>query len=48
MRCEELLAALNQYVDGELDPGICDPFQEHLKGCWFSVKWRAGRFGLAG
>ena len=33
MKCEELLAALNQYVDGELDPAICDPFQEHLKGC---------------
>ena len=33
MKCEELLAVLNQYVDGELDPGICDPFQEHLKGC---------------
>jgi RNA polymerase sigma-70 factor (ECF subfamily) len=33
MKCEELLAALNQYVDGELDPGICDSFQEHLKGC---------------
>lgn len=33
MRCEELLAALNQYVDGELDPGVCDPFQEHLADC---------------
>jgi RNA polymerase sigma-70 factor, ECF subfamily len=33
MKCEELLAALNQYVDGELEPGICDPFQEHLQGC---------------
>jgi RNA polymerase sigma-70 factor (ECF subfamily) len=33
MKCAELLAALNQYVDGELDPGICDPFQEHLAGC---------------
>ncbi len=33
MKCEELLAALNQYVDGELDPGICGPFQEHLDGC---------------
>ena len=33
MKCEELLAALNQYVDGELDPGVCDPFQEHLKQC---------------
>ncbi len=33
MKCEELLAALNEYVDGELDPAICDPFQEHLKDC---------------
>jgi RNA polymerase sigma-70 factor (ECF subfamily) len=33
MNCEELLAALNQYVDGELDPGICRPFEEHLEGC---------------
>jgi RNA polymerase sigma-70 factor (ECF subfamily) len=33
MICEELLTALNQYVDGAVDPGICDPFQEHLKGC---------------
>jgi len=33
MKCEELLATLNQYVDGEVDPGICEPFQEHLKGC---------------
>lgn len=33
MKCDELLAALNQYVDGDLDPGICEPFQEHLKGC---------------
>jgi RNA polymerase sigma-70 factor (ECF subfamily) len=33
MKCEELLATLNQYVDGELDPGICESFQEHLSGC---------------
>jgi RNA polymerase sigma-70 factor (ECF subfamily) len=33
MQCDELLAALNQYVDGELDPGICNPFQEHLADC---------------
>ena len=24
---------LNQYVDGELEPGICSPFEEHLKDC---------------
>ena len=33
MKCEELLAALNDYVDGDLDPGICEAFQEHLEGC---------------
>ncbi len=33
MKCEELLAQLNEYVDGELEPGICAPFQQHLEGC---------------
>jgi RNA polymerase sigma-70 factor, ECF subfamily len=33
MTCDQLLAALNQYVDGELEPGICVPLQEHLKDC---------------
>jgi len=33
MNCEELLATLNQYVDGELEPTICESFQEHLSGC---------------
>ena len=33
MKCEELLAALNQYVDGTLSPELCRGFEEHLKGC---------------
>jgi RNA polymerase sigma-70 factor, ECF subfamily len=33
MTCEQLLAALNQYVDGEIEPGICSSFQDHLKDC---------------
>lgn len=33
MKCEELLKALNEYVDGEVDPAICDEFREHLAGC---------------
>ena len=33
MKCEELLAALNDFVDGDLDPGICDAFEDHLKNC---------------
>ncbi len=33
MNCEELLAALNDYVDGSLVPEICKAFEEHLQGC---------------
>jgi len=33
MKCEELLKALNDYVDGELDPGLCEEFEQHLAGC---------------
>ena len=33
MNCEELLAALNEYVDGDVDPGVCDAFEEHLADC---------------
>ena len=33
MKCEELLALLNEYVDGTVDPAICDEFENHLAGC---------------
>jgi len=33
MTCEELLAALGDYVDGDLDPAICEAFKEHLADC---------------
>jgi hypothetical protein len=33
MTCEELLQALNEYVDGTLDLGVCQGFAEHLAGC---------------
>ncbi len=33
MKCEELLAILNEYVDGTLDPGVCDAFEKHMAGC---------------
>ncbi len=33
MTCEELLQALNEYVDGTLDLGICEKFAAHLAGC---------------
>jgi anti-sigma factor RsiW len=33
MTCEELLKALNDYVDGDVAPAICREFEEHLAGC---------------
>lgn len=33
MKCEDLLKALNEYVDGDIDPSVCERFQEHLAEC---------------
>ena len=33
MKCEELLKLLNEYVDGTVDPAICDDFEKHMAGC---------------
>ena len=33
MKCEELLKMLNEYVDGTVDPAICDEFERHIAGC---------------
>ena len=33
MKCEDLLKAMNEYVDGQLDPAICAGFEQHLAGC---------------
>ena len=33
MKCEELLQLLNEYVDGTVDPAICEDFEQHLAGC---------------
>jgi RNA polymerase sigma-70 factor (ECF subfamily) len=33
MKCDDLLAMLSDYVDGEIDPAICDELQKHLAGC---------------
>ncbi len=33
MKCREMLAALGDYVDGELDPEFCEAFEEHMAGC---------------
>ena len=33
MKCEELLKLLNEYVDGTVDPAICEEFEKHMAGC---------------
>jgi hypothetical protein len=33
MKCEELLKALNEFVDGTIEVGVCQEFQSHLAGC---------------
>ncbi|HUK81674.1 MAG TPA: anti-sigma factor [Verrucomicrobiae bacterium] len=33
MKCEDMLALLNEYVDGDIDPAICEEFEKHLAGC---------------
>jgi len=33
MKCEDLLKAINEYVDGDIDPGICKDLEQHLAGC---------------
>ena len=33
MKCEELMAALNDYLDGQVDTAVCKEFQKHLAGC---------------
>ncbi len=33
MKCEELLRAMNDYVDGNIDPTICEGLEKHLADC---------------
>lgn len=31
--CRELFACLSEYLDGELDPGLCADVEGHLEDC---------------
>jgi predicted anti-sigma-YlaC factor YlaD len=33
MNCEELMAIVNNYVDGQIDPSVCQAFETHLSEC---------------
>ena len=33
MKCEELLKILSDYIDGDIDPKVCEGFERHLAEC---------------
>ncbi len=33
MKCDDLLKALNAYVDGQVEASICKEFRDHLARC---------------
>jgi predicted anti-sigma-YlaC factor YlaD len=33
MKCDELLGAVNEYLDGETRSALCEAFHEHLADC---------------
>jgi Predicted transmembrane transcriptional regulator (anti-sigma factor) len=33
MKCKDLLNALNDYIDGEIDPAVCEEFEKHMADC---------------
>lgn len=33
MKCDDLLTALNEYIDGDVDSAICQEFMRHLAEC---------------
>lgn len=33
MKCRDILRLLGEYVDGEIDPGLCEELEKHLTGC---------------
>ena len=33
MKCQDLLGALNEHIDGETQSALCQSLREHLAGC---------------
>ena len=33
MKCDDIMKMLNDYVDGEMDPAVCENLQEHMAKC---------------
>ncbi|OGP98815.1 MAG: hypothetical protein A2Z51_10510 [Deltaproteobacteria bacterium RBG_19FT_COMBO_52_11] len=33
MKCQEILERLSEYLDGELDPKLCQDLERHMEDC---------------
>jgi anti-sigma factor RsiW len=33
MKCEQMLTLLGDYIDGEIDPQMCELFERHMASC---------------
>ena len=33
MTCNDMLKLLSDYIDGQIDPALCQELQKHLEGC---------------
>jgi anti-sigma factor RsiW len=33
MACKEMLEKLSEYIDGELDPKLCEDLEKHMSDC---------------
>ena len=33
MKCQDMLKLLGDYVDGQIDPTLCQEFEQHMSGC---------------
>jgi anti-sigma factor RsiW len=33
MKCKEILDKLSEYIDGELDPELCQDLERHMEDC---------------
>lgn len=33
MKCQEIFEKISDYIDRDLDPGICDEIENHIRDC---------------
>ena len=33
IECREILSRISEYIDGDMEPGLCDEIRRHLEDC---------------